>query len=130
MSHAALAQKVGDKAIDSIAIHNWLSYGTRLTYLAAASSAYILPLIAVCSLRYKVTKEDWVDLIQELGFILSCPHQPDFEHVLSKDCGQIIRDLIVPQMVWIKQMSTHLEETICFNEVSRMTHKLCSLDTK
>jgi hypothetical protein len=68
---------------------------------------------------------------------------PDEKHILSRDCGNITRKLIVPQMVWIKQMSTHLndifvvhfpsntvgdKESIPFSRIKDMNKKLRSFD--
>ncbi|KAJ6535545.1 hypothetical protein B0H19DRAFT_1322533 [Mycena capillaripes] len=138
-----LASEVKNKTIDSAKIGSWYSAGTRLAYLAAASSMYIVPLIAACGWRSKICKDDWVDLVEELGFLLCSPHPQDYPHVLSKDCGDIVRTLIVPQMVWLKQVTTELDsvfilnfptnsedvcETIRFSEVQKMAAKLRSFN--
>ncbi|KAJ7766829.1 hypothetical protein B0H16DRAFT_1453844 [Mycena metata] len=141
--YRALAAEVEDPSVDSGKIQHFYSAGTRLIYLAAASSMYIVVLIAVCSLRSKFCKEDLVDVIEEIGYLLASPHAPEEEHRLSKDCGDIVRKFIVPEMVWIKQVSAHLRssfslsfppnkegvcETIPFCEIERMNKKLKQFD--
>ncbi|KAJ7649008.1 hypothetical protein DFH06DRAFT_1135269 [Mycena polygramma] len=114
-SYPELALEVADPSVNSAKIQLWYTGGTRLIYLAACSSMYILPIIAACGLRYKICKEDFFDTIEEIGYLLCAPHAPDEEHVLSRDCGNIVRQYICPQMVWIKQMTTNLDEKMVVN---------------
>ncbi|KAJ7639830.1 hypothetical protein DFH06DRAFT_1302463 [Mycena polygramma] len=114
-SFPELALEVADPSVNSTKIQYWYTAGTRLSYLAACSSMYILPIIAACGLRHKICKEDFFDTIEEIGYLLCAPHTPDEEHVLSRDCGNIVRQYICPQMVWIKQMMTNLGEKMVVN---------------
>ncbi|KAJ6578502.1 hypothetical protein B0H19DRAFT_1062983 [Mycena capillaripes] len=138
-----LAQEVKDQTVNSDKISNWVQAGTRLAYLAACSSMYILPLIAVCGWRPKICKEDFFDTIEEIGYLLCAPHEIDEVHILSRDCGEIVRRYICPQMVWIEQMSNHLgakfvatfppdssgkPERILFSDVEKMSQKLRSFN--
>ncbi|KAJ6547967.1 hypothetical protein DFH09DRAFT_1281711 [Mycena vulgaris] len=108
LSYTALALEASDKRVNSDSIRTWFKIGTRLIYLAASSSMYILPMIAVCGLKRRMCKEDYVDTIEQMGYLLCAPHRPDHPHTLSRDCAEVTRKLIVPQMVFIKQVSTHL----------------------
>ncbi|KAJ6453191.1 hypothetical protein C8R47DRAFT_1168442 [Mycena vitilis] len=142
-SYAQLAKEVAVKGVNQSRIQHWYNFGSRLIYLAAASSMYIIPMIAVCGLRVQLCKMEDVELIERLGYLLCAPHPIDHQHTLSKDCGDIIRSLIVPQMVFIKQVSTMLENTFClefppdaagnvqtirFSEVQKMSARLREFD--
>ncbi|KAJ7140273.1 hypothetical protein C8R43DRAFT_1131647 [Mycena crocata] len=109
----SLAQEVDSTSITSDTIGNWLKRGSRLLYLAASSSMYIIPMIAVCGLRNVLCKTEQLDVIQRLSYLLCAPHASDHPHTLSRDCGNLLRKLVVPQMVFIHQVSSHLTETFC-----------------
>ncbi|KAJ7703457.1 hypothetical protein B0H16DRAFT_1747922 [Mycena metata] len=124
--YRVLAAEVPDPSIDSVKIQQFYSAGTRLIYLAGSE-----------------LHDDLVDVIEEIGYLLASPHAPDEKHRLSKDCGDIVRKFIVPEMVWIKQVSAHLRssfslsfppnkegvcETIPFCEIERMNKRLKQFD--
>ncbi|KAF8176639.1 hypothetical protein K438DRAFT_71173 [Mycena galopus ATCC 62051] len=110
LSYSKLAEEVGPK-VTQHQVQRWYSHGSRLIYLAASSSMYIITMIAVCGLRHELlgTQCD-PDLIQRLGYLLCEPPPSDHENTLSKDCGDLVRSHIVPQMLFIKQVSTSLLE--------------------
>lgn len=120
---------------------------------------YILPMIAVAGLWRKICKDDNILVIERLGYLLCTPHgmlrirfclasycppAADHKHQLSADCGELTRSLIVPQMVFIAQISTQISESfmitfppdadgnmesVQFSDFVRMSTKLREFDT-
>ncbi|KAJ6552568.1 hypothetical protein DFH09DRAFT_1496685 [Mycena vulgaris] len=142
-SYAALANEVAHRSVTADAIQNWYKAGTRLIYLAAASSMYIIPMIAIAGLKRLICKEDNVEVIQRMAYLLCVPHDENHEHALSRDCGILTRTLVIPQMVFIQQVTTQLKgafslefppdssgvsEIIPFHEIDRMSAKLRLFD--
>ncbi|KAJ7817090.1 hypothetical protein B0H14DRAFT_3474850 [Mycena olivaceomarginata] len=86
-----------------------LAYSRNAPDISSCRNMYIVPLIAACGLRTAICKTDYFDLIEKLGYYLCRPNGK-----CSKlDCGAITKELILPQMVWLKQMTSHLTETFC-----------------
>ncbi|KAJ7247199.1 hypothetical protein B0H12DRAFT_1073020 [Mycena haematopus] len=118
-------------------------FRVMLRNIGEGGTCYIIPLIAACGLRYEICKVDFYDTIQQLGYLLCCPHDSSTQDTLSKDCGEIVRTLILPQMCWIKQMTVQLcksfsidfpterqgeIENIPFSDVLKMRKKLREFD--
>ncbi|KAJ7508001.1 hypothetical protein B0H11DRAFT_2218000 [Mycena galericulata] len=123
-SHRELAIEVGHPSVDSRKIAHWYQAGTRLIYLAAASSMFIIPMIAVAGLKHQICKSDHLGVIELLSYLLCNPHATDHQHRLSKDCGDLTRTLIVPQMD-----SSGVVESIKFCEIEKMAARLRQFDT-
>ncbi|KAJ7255690.1 hypothetical protein C8J57DRAFT_1517982 [Mycena rebaudengoi] len=51
ISYASMAQEIPDPRVTGTKVKSWYTRGSRLIYLAATSSMYIVPLIAACLLR-------------------------------------------------------------------------------
>ncbi|KAJ6542472.1 hypothetical protein DFH09DRAFT_1089025 [Mycena vulgaris] len=111
-SYFTLANEVPHRSVTSVAIQNWYKAGTCLIYLAAATSMYVIPMIAISGLKRQICKEDNLEVIQRMAYLLCAPHlqAEDHKHVLSKDCGVLTRTLMVPQMVFIQQVTTQLDD--------------------
>lgn len=88
-----------------------------------------------------------VRFILSLALTLYSPDKigVDHEHQLSKDCGDLMRKLVIPQMVLVKQVSTHLFSTfaldfppneagvvekVSFSDIDRMSARLREFDVK
>ncbi|KAJ7083293.1 hypothetical protein B0H15DRAFT_802778 [Mycena belliarum] len=112
-SYESLAKEVGLPTVTAGCLQNWYKAGTRLIYLAASSSMYIIPLIAAAGLKRILCKEDSIET------------------------------LIIPQMVFIHQVTTQLKdvfsldfpphesgsiEVIPFQELDRMSERLRRFD--
>ncbi|KAJ7130251.1 hypothetical protein C8R44DRAFT_731804 [Mycena epipterygia] len=139
--YRVLAQEVNYPGVTENSIQHWYSAGTRLIYLAAATSMYIIPMIAVCGLKRKICKEDNVEVIEQLAYLLCALHERDHRDTLSRDCAAVTRTLVVPEMVYIQQVSTQIptafsldfppdssgvSETIQFGEIDKMASRLRS----
>lgn len=123
---------------------------------------YIIPMLAVCGLKRKIFKEDNVEVIEQLAYLLCAPHgkfpsslfcladsnflpERDHRDTLSRDCAAVTRTLVVPEMVYIQQVSTQITtafsldfppdssgvcENIKFGEIDKMASRLRSFDCK
>ncbi|KAJ7661099.1 hypothetical protein B0H17DRAFT_1144802 [Mycena rosella] len=123
-SYYALAQEVSHSSVTASSIQNWYKAGSRLIYLAAASSMYLIPMIAIAGNKRQLSKEDNLDVIQRMAYLLCVPH-------------------VIPQMLLIEQVTTQLEdafslgfppdssgisEVIPFKDVDRMAARLRLFD--
>ncbi|KAJ7145083.1 hypothetical protein C8R43DRAFT_1130156 [Mycena crocata] len=108
---ASLAREIDSLDITKSKLEHWYQYGTRLMYLAASTSMYIVPMLAIAGMRVAICKTEQFDVIQRLAYLLCSPHASDHKHRLSRDCGDVVRKLVIPQMVFIHQVSTALTNT-------------------
>ncbi|KAJ7792854.1 hypothetical protein B0H14DRAFT_2928965 [Mycena olivaceomarginata] len=110
LSHESVAKDLNHPKITTKRVSGWLSAGTRLIYLAKASSMYIIPLIAAACLKNEICARYLARQISVLAFELCSPAEPDDTFSLSSCCGKLIRSVIIPQMALIKQLSSSLED--------------------
>ncbi|KAJ7922039.1 hypothetical protein B0H13DRAFT_2317802 [Mycena leptocephala] len=109
---AILERECKDLSITQKRLQKWFTAGSRLVYLAASSSLYIIPILAACGMRSEICFKHSCKQIQVLAFTLSNPAIADNTYSLTVACGKLVREVIAPQMALIKQLSSTLEATL------------------
>ncbi|KAJ7509969.1 hypothetical protein B0H11DRAFT_1900386 [Mycena galericulata] len=105
-----LADMCDNPAINEARLQKWLGYGSRLLYLAAAGTMYILPLIAAVGAKSELLKVNR-PVIEGITFALRQPPAPGTTLILGQEVGDVIRHLIVPQMALVKQWASNLDSS-------------------
>ncbi|KAJ7080754.1 hypothetical protein B0H15DRAFT_855854 [Mycena belliarum] len=110
VTYASLAREVANPRITGDRLSRWFTAGSRVVYVAAASSLYIIPMLAAAGMKTDFCFKYTCRQVQVLAFALCNPAPPDGTYSLMVSCGKLIRDVIAPQMALIKQLSSALEE--------------------
>ncbi|KAJ6489152.1 hypothetical protein C8R47DRAFT_1125184, partial [Mycena vitilis] len=92
-------------------LQKWYTAGSRLIYLVSASSMYLIPILAACGMKTRICFKSSCKQIQVLAFTLCNPAVADASFSLTVSCGKLVRDVIVPQMALVKQLSSALDAT-------------------
>ncbi|KAJ7883087.1 hypothetical protein B0H13DRAFT_2344360 [Mycena leptocephala] len=108
---AVLERQCQEASITQRGLQKWFTAGSRLIYLASASSLYIIPIFAACGMKHDVCFRHSCKQIQVLAFTLCNPAAADDTYSLTVSCGKLVREVIAPQMALIKQLSSSLDAT-------------------
>ncbi|KAJ6471175.1 hypothetical protein DFH09DRAFT_1344293 [Mycena vulgaris] len=105
-----LAENCNSPAINGARLQKWYGYGSRLIYLAAAATMYIIPLIAAAGAKSVFLKANKT-AIEGLVFTLLHPEVPDGSQKLGPASGALVRHHIIPQLALLRHWGSNLENT-------------------